>query len=303
MKKTGCHICAETEIPLNNTITIDGKIYCSNCIDKNFSGKEDLRGRLVEKNFDPTICTSCEKDFGNTELNRIGNYPVCSECETSIRNKTFPNWVKAFFAGVLAIVVISFFWNWKYYSAYRDIRNAAEDFGKNNYQAATAQITAASQKVPEVKDLETLAAFYKGVQLLAEDKSALALNELNKCKDVLPEDYHINSLIIKARIGSSFDNKDYQGFLTAAKDNLALDTATAVSLTSVASAWACIYAEKGTDSAKTAAFSYLQQAKKIDSTSSEMKEYYNIVEYRIYSRKIITREEFKKQFPNGWTPN
>jgi hypothetical protein len=70
----------------------------------------------------------------------------------------------------------------------------------------------------------------------------------------------------------------------------------------VASAYACLYADKGADSLKTNALDYLAQAAAIDSTSAEAKEYRNRIEHRLATRQIIERETFIKQYPNGWKP-
>jgi hypothetical protein len=303
MKSLDCNICETKNIPMNDTIKIDSKVHCGNCFETHFSDQKNLEGKLVEKETDPTVCSFCHTDFGNIELKKISAYPICDKCEVEIKNKTFPTWVKGFFVGILVIVLGSFFWNWKFYQAYNDVKQSNEFFQKQDYTNATLLMNDASNKVPEVEDLKTMSTYFHGIELLSKDKSAEALTEFNKCKDKVPADYNINTLIIQAKIGSTFDNKDYNGFLEASKQNLALDSTLAISLTSVASAYACIYADKGDDKAKQNAFAYLNKAKALDDTSKAMKEYYNMVEYRIETRKIIRREEFTKQFPKGWTKN
>lgn len=303
MRLIECHICDTKNIPMNDTIKVDGKVNCANCFETNFLDQKDLEGKLVEKDKDPTICTSCNKDFEDNELRKIANHPICDSCEIEIKNKTFPLWVKGFFIGILVIVLGSFFWNWKYYQAYHDIKQANEFFQKQDYAKATLLMNNASNKVPEVEDLTILSIYFHGLELLSKDKSAEALVEFNKCKYKAPPEFQIKSLILQAKIGATFDNKDYKGFLEASKENLALDYTQAVSLTSVASAYACIYAQEGNDTTKQNAILYLNKAKAIDDTSKTMKDYYNMVEYRIASRKIIPREEFINQFPNGWSKN
>jgi hypothetical protein len=214
-----------------------------------------------------------------------------------------PNWVKAFFVGILVIVVGSIIWNWNYYAAYMNIKKSNEYFKNGDYFNAALVMKSASEKVPEVEDIKTISIYFNGINLLAKDKCSEALSEFEKCKDKIPQDYNINTLIIQARIGSAFDKKDYNGFLEASKDNLALDSTSAISFASVASAYACLYADKGNGDYKQNSIDYLYKAKQIDSTSKEMKDYYNMVDYRIDSRKIIKREEFIKQFPNGWIKN
>lgn len=303
MRKTDCGVCEKTDLPLNETIKIDGKTYCADCFQKNFSDQSQLEFRTVEKEADPTVCAFCEKDFGDVELNKISTYPACADCTADIKNRTFPTWVKAFFIGIVVIVVGAFFWNWKYYQAYNDIQKSNESFGMGDYATAAALMTSAGKKVPEVEDVETLAAYFRGISFLSADKGAEALAEFNKCAEKLPPEYNMKSMIAQASIGASFDKQDYQGFLSAAKDLLQIDSTVASTWSSVASAYACIYADKGDEKAKANALKYIERAKTIDSTSAEAKQYYNMIEYRLDSRKIIRREEFLQQFPNGWTKN
>jgi CRISPR/Cas system-associated exonuclease Cas4 (RecB family) len=75
MRKIDCNICDNKELAVNDTIKIDGKVYCTSCFDSKFSDKKELENKLVEKEVDPTICSSCNKDFGDMELNKISTHP------------------------------------------------------------------------------------------------------------------------------------------------------------------------------------------------------------------------------------
>lgn len=301
MKLLNCDICPKKDIPQNETIKIDGKIYCQTCFERDFKDQSLLENKLIENEFDPTICTSCSKDFDDKELRKISNYPICDDCEKTIRNKTFPTWVKAFFIVVVLFVVFSFFWNWKYFSAYNDLQSANEAFQNGNYKEASLKMEAASKQVNELEDLKTLTSYYKGVDFLVDDKNEEALEMFNNCKNKVPDDYDLDILIIQAKIGATFNNKDYKGYLDAASELLKTDTLSVTSLTSVASAYACLYAENGEEEDKKNSYLFLGKAKAIDSTSEEVKEYYNRVEHRINSRLVISKEEFDKKYPNGWT--
>ena len=303
MRYIDCDNCGTKYISLNETIKIDSKVYCNNCFQSNFADTNSLADKTVVKELDPTICASCSKDFGLVELKKISSYPVCGDCEVKIKNRTFPTWVKAFLAAIVIIVVVSFIWNWKYYTAYNDIQESYKSMNKDDVAAAVRLMNSAIEKVPEASDLKVLAAYFQGIEYLKNDRSADALIEFYKCRDKVTPDFDIDALIVQARIGAAFDRKDYQGFLDATQENLARDSSSAIALTSVASAYACIFADKGDEGARQNALLYLNRARMIDSTSDEMKDYYNKVEYRISSRKIISRKEFDKQFPNGWTQN
>lgn len=301
MRKTECSHCNDINKPINDTITIDGTVFCSTCFESNFPEQKGLEGKNIKKIYDPTICTSCAADFDDTELNYVGVYPHCETCETQLKNKIFPMWVKGFFVGILGIVVFSFFWNWKYYEAYNNVKKSNEFFQKGQYTQAANLMSSASKTVSEDDDLKTLTTYYTGIDYLVKDKNAEALALFNNCKDKVPADYNINTLIVQAKIGSSFDKKDYNGFLAASKEYFKIDSTSAMSYSSVASAYACIYADKGDENAKKLAYENIAKAKAIDNKTEESKFYYNFLDYRINTRNIITREEFTKKYPQGWT--
>lgn len=194
-------------------------------------------------------------------------------------------------------------WNWKFYTAYNQILESNQSIEKGDYNKGSLLMNEASKKVPEIEDLHMLSDYYKGIDLLTKDKSIAALAIFEKYKDKLPPDYKIEDLIVQAKVGASFDKKDYQGFLEASKQSLNIDSTSAISFSTVASAYSCLYAEKGDINDKVNTEKYLAKARKIDNKTKENKEYYNLIEYRLSTRKLIKREDFVKQFPNGWTKN
>jgi hypothetical protein len=105
---------------------------------------------------------------------------------------------------------------------------------------------------------------------------------------------------MQAEVGISFDRKDYKKFLELEKKVLARSQDDASSWAGVASAYACLYAETGQDSLKTRAVEHLQKSKTLDSVSEGARDYINRIEYRLWSRNIISSGEFQKKFPNGW---
>ncbi|RYJ45504.1 hypothetical protein [Flavobacterium beibuense] len=300
MKTNSCIVCGDSK-PVNETIAINSQLYCTGCFESTFTSENMLENKTIEVQRDPTVCSFCKKDFDTVELNKISQYPICPDCEVDVKNKTFPLWVKGFFAAVLVLVIFSFFWNWKYFTAYNSVNEAGKLYGEGDFASAAKEMTKARDIVPEVQDLTILISYYNGIALLQESKYTEALKEFAVCKEYLPENYDIDFLIVSSKIGLAFDNKDYEAFLDLSKERLELYPDIADYRASVASAYACIYAEKGDDDAKAGAFEYLDKAKAVDSISDDAKQYYKAIEYRIYSRNIITREEFQKQFPNGWT--
>jgi hypothetical protein len=303
MRNVKCDKCEILDIPTNESIKVNQKVYCLKCFESEFPEKHHLEGKNVENQFDPTICSFCSKDNQHTEFNTISNYPICMECEIDVKNRAFPTWVKAFLTLLGFIIIFSFFWNWKFYSAYKDIEASNNYAGNGDYAKASSLMKSVCETVPEVEDVKFLHAYYNGIDLLSKDKSSEALQEFYRCKGKFPEDYKVDALFIQAKIGDSFDRKKYGEFLIASKENLAIDSTLSSSWQSIASAYACLYAENGQDSSKLLANKCLIKSKLIDSISKDSKEYCNMIEYRIDSRKIIRREDFLKKFPNGWTKN
>ncbi len=300
MKNVVCNKCANT-FPMNDTLKVNGDIYCGECFKSQFQNKDSSNGQTTEKDYDPTVCFICKKDFGSWELKKLSHYHVCDECLITIKNRTFPNWVKAFLVFSLLIVVFAFAFNWKYYRAYKDITNLGQTMQKGDFAGAFALMQDAASIVPEVEDIKTLSRYYHGLDLLSKDKGDEALTEFEYCSPRLTSDYAVDKLILQARISSSYQKKDYNGFLLAAREQLSLDTTQVLSWASVASAYSCLYAINGADSSKSLSVKYMKKAQTLDSISEEMKQYYNLIDYRLDTRDLIDREDFTKKYPNGWS--
>lgn len=246
-----------------------------------------------------STCAFCKNQFEGTQLGRLSVYPICESCRVDIARKTFPLWVKLFFTGVLILVAFSIFWNWRFYSAYQGIKNANIAAGKGDIAGAAEKMGNAGKQVPEVKEIAEMASYYKGIDLLNKDKSTEALSEFENCVD-LSADLHINELTLQAQMASGFDKKDYKLFLTSAKTFLQLDTTKAVAWASVASAYACLYAQSNLDSLRQQSFKYYNRSKAMDDTSADEKEFLGRILYRLDTKQIITKEQFDKQYPNGY---
>jgi hypothetical protein len=299
MRFISCSLCNKPDVQLNHSLKIDGLYICSSCIESKFT-EDQLKGRMIEKEIDPTICSSCTKDFDDRILNTIGGYPICEHCEIIIKEKTFPTWVKGFFIGVLVLVAFSFVWNWRFIQAYSVLKKTPQAINEQNYKLAGEEFKSAYDNVPEIKDLRMWASYYNGAYLLSIDKSTEALAEFNTCKDFIPKDYNIGNLITQAEIGSGFDSRNYKLFLSASKKNLDADTTIAMSWAGVASAYACLYATSKSDSIKNLYYKYLIKAISLRDTTKAFSQYLNRLDHRINTGEIITAEQFDLKYPSGW---
>jgi tetratricopeptide (TPR) repeat protein len=300
MKTTTCGHCGKINIPKNDTFIVDGIICCASCLEKEFPEPGQLESRSVAHAFDPTVCTTCGTDHGELELQKIVNHPTCAYCVQKIREKSFPRWVKMFMAGLILLVTFAFMWNLRFFKAHRQIRIANEALAKGDFKGAMTNMDEAGKNIPEIKFISTGAEYFRGIYLLNSKKSGEALRIFEQLTGKLPPGYNLPELINQARIGEGFDNGDYELFLSATLENLENDFGSAMSWAYVASAYACLYAESGNDSMKHHAREHLQKARELDSTVAEMKNYYNMIEYRLYAKEIIDSKEFDRRFPEGW---
>jgi tetratricopeptide (TPR) repeat protein len=246
-----------------------------------------------------SVCAFCKNDYGHL-LNKLSVYPICDSCKVALNKQIFPTWVKLFFGGVLLVVVFSIFWNWRFYSAYINFQKANKAYFKQNTTDAAKFMTKAAEDVPETPDIAKMAAYFRGIDLLVKDKSTAALAEFNKCRDLSP-DFKVNLYVLQAEMGSGYDKKDYKLFLSAAKASLQLDTNQSQSWAAVASAYACLYSQNNADSLKQLSLNYIHKAKRLDDTSATAKEFYGRVLYRLDSKQVISRDQFLKKFPKGYT--
>ena len=299
MKLVTCGICRNEKTPVNSSLRIDDVVYCENCLKQNFPTDADLEGKSIVREFDPTICTQCSNDFGEVHLKHVGSYPMCDWCKQKLEARIFPNWVKAFLAGVAILVVLSLALNWRFIEAYYQIQKMVSVLEHGSDQEAFDLYSKISENVSEVSDFATLANYHKGRILLAEDKSAEALEIFTNCQG-LPENYGVPLLSLQAEIGAAFDKKDYAGFVDASTRYLEYDT-TSVALARAASAYACIYAEEKSDSARVIAMKYLQRDVNAHDTTQFFAEYLNRIEHRLATGEIIDQETFNARFPNGWS--
>jgi hypothetical protein len=299
MRFVTCTVCGNGQTPLNTSLIVDEIVYCDKCLKDKYPIPDEMNGRKVIHQFDPTICSNCSKDFGEYPLRLHGSYPMCDECQLSIEKRILPTWVKAFFAGILLLVVFSLVWNWRFIDAYYELKKADDVLANGDLQQVTAYYTNLSEKLPENSELSALSSYYKGIQMLNDDKGSEALQSFKNAES-LPEEFNVPIYALQAEASKSFDNKDYRGFVGAISRLILYDTS-AVTRAQLASGYACLYAVEKSDSTKELALYYLHDATSRGDTTRFLAEYVNRIEHRLATGVIIDSKTFKAQYPNGWT--
>jgi DNA-directed RNA polymerase subunit RPC12/RpoP len=291
VRKVICEKC-EGEFQTNETLKVDQSIVCGVCAESILAEKK-IPADQVQQQIDPTICIGCGMDNGDTDLARLGQLPVCPACNELFKNRPFPTWIKAAFAGMVLLVVFALFWNSRFIHAYYELRrfNAAMEAG--DFEHGAAYFISASQRVPENAEIQTYATFYKGLLLLNQDKPAEALELLQSCLGRIRNESDLDGSILRAQIAIAFNDADYDEFLRLS-----------IQMDQKYKAYACKYAQTQDEQYKTKSMATLGRARTLANSMPELREYF--VEYeqrilhRLHTKEVIDRNEFIKRYPNGW---
>lgn len=303
MRKTACVKCA-SETPLGETYSVFGNNpLCEPCANEDLAGRDlnKLAPGTVVRNTDPTICSRCGTDWGSGDLETAGRAPLCSQCLAFVRKYPFPAWIKIAAAAVVALVALAFVLNARYFQAFLEIRAAGRLLEARKLDEAAATMSAAAARVPGSSDLASVASFYRGISLLSHDKSLEAEKALMAAQPVFGSEPGFQRVLLSARIGASFDRRDYDTFLQRALELMKLEPQSSQVVAGVASAYACKYAVTGSEEFKVASLDYLERARKLARPEDDYEEYAARIRHRLESREILTRDQYQKRFgtPKG----
>lgn len=137
MRHLKCSSCAK-EFPAGEMFAVDGAPVCEPCGDR-FLAEATSKGHKpqVVRLLDPTICSRCKTDNGDTELRLIGGMPFCPSCGAGLYAHPFPLWLKASFAALLALLAFALWRNVPYFAAGRHLVQARRALDQKDYGAAT----------------------------------------------------------------------------------------------------------------------------------------------------------------------
>jgi hypothetical protein len=303
VRKVTCEKC-EREFQVNETLKVRGSVICRSCA-QSFLSKEKVPRNQVEQQIDPTMCIGCGLDNGDADLGKLGRLPVCPACEALFKNRLFPVWVKAALVGMVILVVSTLVWNSRFIRAYCELKCFGSAMTAGDIQGGAAHFISASQLVPENTELQAYGVFYEGVLLLSRDKPAEALELLQSCRGRVGVESHLDELIMSARIGVAFDRGRYDEFLQLALQMNDKHKDDPVYAGQLASAYACKYAETQDEQYRARSLAELNRARALASSKpaygASYAEYEQRILHRLCTREIISRSEFKKRYPNGWT--
>jgi tetratricopeptide (TPR) repeat protein len=303
MQETTCAAC-QAQVPKSQAFTAEGRTFCASCLKELRDGldkNETITGfsRIV----DPTVCVHCAADNGAVEWPHLGGVPTCDKCTDFFRHRPFPQWLKVSAAVFLLVAIVAFVHNWRFFIAYVEYLRGLRALEQQHVESGIELLDSAAKRLPEVPDLAVLPNLLIAQQLIVADKNEEALKLLAKSRSRVP-----NSILpayqnaeFSAQMGVAFNRGDYDAFLQAAKAFAEANPNESAAIGSVASAYACKFAQTGDPVFRDKCLEELRHAHSLaDADNDAFREYENRIDHRLESKEIITREEFVKRFPKGW---
>jgi hypothetical protein len=282
---------------MNSVFTFRGSPICEACLDQMIMQDESVKAEDISRHLDPTVCINCQGDNGNIPLDMLAGLPTCSACTAYFRNRPFPAWLKVGFALLIVIVILHLAYNRRFWLAYQDLRQANQT---EYLYVASALYESASRRVPENAELRAYSAFLVGLRLLQDDRPAEALSCLESCRDGLPPENEVDRLILATKCELACARSDYDEFLRIALQMRRAYRDEGLEWARVASAYACKYAETGDRSYHKNALAYLDSARARSPGDPAVAAYDMRIKHRLYTREILSAEEFFERYPEGW---
>lgn len=299
MNRFKCERCGNT-FPMNGMFKASDRNFCGDCVEEALQDPDMPLEGAVERQIDPTVCAKCGYDNGSVALEKCAGMPVCHQCDDFLRHRPFPGWIKLSFAILIVVVVFSMLWNWRFIQGYQEMNASYKYLQIGDIKEASASMSDAARKIPESQDLHLLALYMEGRLLLWQNKPREALDKLSLCVNKLYPAYGVDEFILHARIGIAFESKDYDGYISCAKSLDQKHPNDFMSKATLASAYACKYAESDDRKYLDESLMFLDQSREMGGADPSFKEFEMRIKYRLHSKEVISREEYYKRFPNGW---
>jgi len=289
---------------MSETCLVDGRPLCGKCASA--FGDEELNALSDEdvvRQVDPTICAKCGVDNGEQEHGRVAGSPTCEACDYQLRHRPFPGWVKLSLAGLLVLAAITLVQNVRFFQGYAEIQRAFRAISAGKIEHAAGLMHTAAQHVPECRELDGMASLFMGMELTRRDQVKEAIPQLHHARALLGSGDPWRTLaeeqLLAAEASMAFDGKDYDTFLAKCQDLRDRRPQDVFAQLSLASAHACQYALRGREEHKQDALALLNEVS-LAEQDGDMQDFRQRILHRLSTRKILSAEEFHKQFPQGW---
>lgn len=299
MQELVCEHCGKT-VPLNESATVLGQQICFECTENEAKNNPKLSPDDVKPNLDPTICAKCARDGGSLEMEIIMGFPVCAGCAPNFGNHPFPKWIKLGALGLAILVVLSFALNVRFWRANNELEEFWVAMEAGDHKKAALLAESATQRVPEVDDIQYLGYFSAGLVFMEEENPSEALKKFQICKHVLPPEFMVEELIESANRSIAFNDGNYDQFLALAREAYGEDPGNRTNILFLASALACKFAETGEENYKTQSREKIEEYK-VTPGPDDNTDYVMRIQHRLYAREVLQPSEFYERYPDGWT--
>ncbi|HUY88965.1 MAG TPA: tetratricopeptide repeat protein [Pirellulales bacterium] len=296
MRHAVCESCGQ-EYPSKETFAAFGRTLCKPCAEAAVNGSQQgFNAGDIVRNTDPTVCEWCGADFGDSELNRLGNAPTCEPCEHFLRHRPFPRWIKVSFAVLVALAALSLLKNYRFLEARMKSKEGQAAFYDGDFAIAAKRLREAAARAPESPNYGFQAEFYKAVSLMAADKPQDALPLLVNFQSEAPNEPTLQRLIFSAQLDAEFQEYGSESMLKMAELHFDESPADASAETALAWANACRYAETGQDQYHAAAAKILQNGRDEARSQHDLLAYGPRTVYCLKTRERLSQSQFWRRF-------
>lgn len=149
MRQGVCNSCGMTA-HIRSFYEMDGKTYCEPCV---WAKAREAKARGESGQYvalpDNTICARCGLDNGTTDLQLVGNVPMCPSCGGLIQSFPYPQWLKMAMLGLLLLLVAALVYDRKYFHAGREMYIGERLVEQHKYAAAIPFLQQTVDVAPE----------------------------------------------------------------------------------------------------------------------------------------------------------
>ena len=297
-----CSGCQRENVPLKDCVMVDGRLTCLGCFNKEHPTETERAGKSIARLEDMQTCAFCGKRSPEITIKDMDGSPVCISCSQDLISKPFPLWVKAFFAGVLLLVAFSFAWNWRFFEGFHAVKGMKAAIEDGELDRVVPLSDAAHASVPEDQELAAASNYFNGLKLLQEDSQRAALARFEKVALYSTDLYDLTDVVAQARIGIAFDEKDYDTYLSLAREVATRKPMEPMVIGSLSSAFACKFAVSGDSAYYDSSWVLLNKALSLSPEDTSVLEYTQRLRHRLATRDVIDRATYMQRFPEGWKP-
>lgn len=257
----------------------------------------------VHPQSDPTICGDCRTDFGDKDLPVLQGRHLCSECRSHRKRKQFPLRMK------VAFLICGLGGAWCYVRSIQiafgvhAYRNGVLAFKERRYSDAEAFLGIARSHMPEDEWIQSLDAFYKGHASLSHRHAKEAAIWFQKSLDLDPNSEATALMVLIAKRRVAIEAMDIPDYFRTSEAILELEGRTPQALLTMASAWACRFAQSGKVEFRDQAMTCLEQARKLGTHEIEDADWIEAwVKQIIETRTIVSFDEYWYSLGKGQSP-